>query len=265
MSIYESLAARLIGTPLQRPAEWARHAKGAWHRRRHPELAEWFAEGGRVDACMSRVIAEDTNCLDIGCHIGSFLQKLVTMAPRGQHHAFEPVPHKAQWLASRFPMVSVHAVALSDQHTTAEFFVNPRQTSYSGLVARRACGPLEPIAVQCRTLDETMRGNARIGFVKIDVNGAESKLLRGAREFLQRDRPFVLLECTREGLDDYGVHSDEVFDLVTGDLGWRLLLLKDWLADGPALDAEAFGKSMDYPFQAFNFALVAPPPRTTAG
>ena len=261
MSLYESIAARLIGTPLQGPAEWARHVKGAWHRRQHPELAEWFAEGSRVDACMSRVIAEDTNCLDIGCHIGSFLQKLVTLAPRGKHHAFEPVPHKAQWLARKFPTVSVHAVALTDEHATAEFFVNPAQTSYSGLVARRAAGPLEPVQVQCRTLDEMMRGEPRVGFVKIDVNGAESKLLRGAREFLLRDRPFVLLECTRGGLDDYGVDADEVFDFVTGELGFRLMLLKEWLAGGPALNAEAFRKSMEYPFQAFNFAMVAQTPR----
>ena len=264
MSFYESIAARLIGTPLQAPAEWARHVKGSLHRRRHPELAEWFAEGSRIDACMRRVVVEDMNCLDIGCHIGSFLQKLVTMAPRGKHHAFEPVPHKAEWLARKFPTVSVHAVALSDEHGTAEFYVNAEQTSYSGLVARRAAGPLEPVAVPCRTLDEMMSGNARIGFVKIDVNGAESKLLRGAREFLQRDRPFVLLECTRGGLDDYGVDASEVYDLVTGELGWRLLLMKDWLVDGPALDAEGFRKSMDYPFQAFNFAMVAPNPGAAA-
>lgn len=256
MSLYEQLAARLIGTPLQAPAQWLRHVKGAPFRRKHPELAEWFMEGARTEAYLDRVIDEQTNCIDIGCHIGSFLQTLVTRAPRGRHAAFEPVPQKAASLQRKFPGVEVHAIALSDEPGSAEFYVNPAQTAYSGLVARRVTAGLQPVQVPCRKLDDVMHGHARVGFVKIDVNGAESRVLRGAIDFLRRDRPFLLLECTREGLADYGIDAAQVFDLLTQEAGYRVHLLKDWLADGPALDSSAFAKSMEYPFQAFNFAVV---------
>ena len=256
MSFYETIAARLIGTPLQRPAERLRHARGARFRREHPELAEWFQEGGRADAYVRRVVAADTNAIDIGCHIGSFLQTLVTLAPNGRHHAFEPVPHKAAWLRRKFPKVAVHAVALSDARGSAEFHVNTQQSSYSGLKPRGPEGRFERVEVPCRTLDDEMAGQPRIGFVKIDVNGAESKVLRGARAFLRRDRPYLLLECTRGGLDDYGVRSDEVHALLTRACGYRIHLLKDWLQGGPPLDAAGFAASMDYPFKAFNYAVV---------
>ena len=256
MSLYETIAARLIGTPLQRPAEWLRHARGARFRREHPELAEWFQEGARADAYVRRVVARDTNAIDIGCHIGSFLQTLVTLAPDGRHHAFEPVPHKAAWLRRKFPKVAVHAVALSDARGSAEFHVNTQQSSYSGLKPRGPEGRFERVEVPCRTLDDEMANQPRIGFVKIDVNGAESKVLRGARAFLRRDRPYLLLECTRGGLDDYGVPSDEVHELLTDACGYRIHLLKDWLQGGAALDATAFAASMNYPFQAFNYAVV---------
>ena len=56
MSLYESIAARLIGTPLQRPAEWLRDMRGARFRKSHPELAEWFREGERTDHFLQQVL-----------------------------------------------------------------------------------------------------------------------------------------------------------------------------------------------------------------
>jgi FkbM family methyltransferase len=264
MSLYENIAARLIGTPLQRPAEWLREVRGARFRKQHPELAEWFREGERTDRFHEQVVRADTHCIDIGCHIGSFLQKLTTIAPRGHHYAVEPVPQKAARLREKFPAVTVLEVALGETNGTAEFFINQSQTSYSGLKKRTVPGALEAVQVQCRRLDEVIPADARIGFIKIDVNGAESMVLRGALELLRRDRPAVLLECTQGGLDDYGVRSDDVHEILVGTAGYQVQLLKDY-PDGPVLDAAGFRQSMQYPFQAFNFAVVpAGPSRSNA-
>ncbi|MFL6663697.1 MAG: FkbM family methyltransferase [Rhizobacter sp.] len=257
MSLYESIAARLIGTPLQRPAQWLQGLRGASYRRAHPELAEWFREGERTQQVLQRVIGPSTNCIDVGCHIGSFLQTIVTMAPQGRHYAVEPVPHKAAWLQKRFPRVSVLQVALSDSNGSAEFFVNEARTSYSGFKARAVPGELRAVQVARRRLDDLIPEDANIGFIKIDVNGGELMALQGALRLLRRDRPFVLLECTRGGLDDYGIDSDQVHACVVQEAGYRIQLLKDYLEGGPALEPDAFRKSMEYPFQAFNYAVVA--------
>lgn len=256
MSLYESIASRLIGTPLQRPAEWLRAKRGERHRRQHPELAEWFAEGGRTEAVLQRIIRRDTHCIDIGCHIGSFLQRIVTLAPEGRHYAVEPVPHKAAWLRKKFPQVTVLEAALSDTTGVADFFINPEQTSYSGLKPRNITRKAEMAQVQCRRLDDLIPSDAGIGFIKIDVNGAELMVLRGALQLLRRDRPFVLLECTAGGLADYGIDARAVYDAVVSEAGFQIQLLKHYLDGGPALQFEEFRDSMSYPFKAFNFAVT---------
>jgi FkbM family methyltransferase len=255
MSLYEHVAARLIATPLQRPALWLQHMQKAAERRRHPELAELYREGERTDAFLRRVLQQDTNGIDIGCHIGSFLQRMVTLAPNGRHHAVEPVARKAAWLRRKFPGVVVHEVALSDHDGEAAFFVNRSQSSYSGLRARES-GPIDESRVTCRRLDGVIWADARIGFIKIDVNGAELHVLQGALELIARDRPAILLECTLGGLRDYGVRAEEVYDTVTRKAGCRVYLLKDYLAEAGPLDLQRFCRSMEYPFQAFNYAVV---------
>jgi FkbM family methyltransferase len=256
MSLYERVASLLIGTPLQRPAEWLRRVKDAGYRRAHPELAEVFREDERIDRVMREAIAADTNCIDIGCHLGAYLQKIVSLAPRGRHRAFEPVPNKAAWLRKKFPTVDVAEVALDEEGATKEFFVDPAHTALSGLRTGASATVRDSLRVQCRRLDDVVGDDARIGFIKIDVNGGELPALRGGRHVLERDRPFVLLGCTRGGLDLFGISPDDVFDFLVEDVGYRIFLLKDHLDGGAPLDAIAFRASMVYPFQAFNYAVV---------
>src|SRR4051794_38262076 len=111
MQLYEIVAGKVIGTPLQRPAEWLRRWKHAREARAHAELAPLFDEERQIDELMRRVIKPDTNCIDVGCHLGAYLQKIVTLAPQARHRAVEPVAHKARWLRQKFPGVAVLEMA----------------------------------------------------------------------------------------------------------------------------------------------------------
>ncbi|MFI5457592.1 MAG: FkbM family methyltransferase [Isosphaerales bacterium] len=55
----------------------------------------------------------------------------------------------------------------------------------------------------------------RIGFLKIDVEGAEFHVLRGARRVLGESQPIVLFECAREGLTNFGLTASQFFSLLT--------------------------------------------------
>ncbi|MEO6361744.1 MAG: FkbM family methyltransferase [Caldimonas sp.] len=255
MRLYERLAAHLIGTPLQKPAEWLRRLKGTPGKKKHPELAEIYAEEGRIDEVLGRVIGPGTHCIDIGCHLGVYLQKLVTLAPQGRHWAFEPMPEKAKWLKRKYPHVSVLQMALGDSTGSASFFVCEQQTAYSGLAPRDVHGPNRPVQVERRTLDDVVPDDAGVGFIKLDVNGGELAVLRGARKLLLRDRPIVLLGCTQQGLSDYGASAEEVHRFVVDEVGYGIYLPKDFLAAGEPLSAKSLRNSMQYPFDAFNYVL----------
>ncbi len=253
MRLYEGIASALIGSPLQRPAESLRWVLQLPQQIRHPELREIYLEGGRIRALIRRKVTDGMNCVDIGSHLGSVLQQMVQCSPRGRHIAIEPLSYKAAWLRRKYPGVEVHEVALSDAARTAEFYFNPRSSGFSGLKPHEATGPLEKLAVRCTTLDDLVPADRTIGLIKIDVEGAEYHVLRGAMRIIRRDRPTILFECTQSGLAGYDLSAEGFFGLFNDELGYHIFLIRDWLAGGAPLGLQEFKAAMKYPFQAFNF------------
>ena len=250
----DSLKQSLVRTPLERPLLALRGAWKRLDRRSIRELPELAAEGGHIDRWLRAILRPDSHCIDVGCHIGGTLSLLLRLAPRGRHVAFEPVPEKARRLRRKFPEVEVHQLALSDRTGTVEFFVNQSRPGFSGLKphgGRR--DEIRPIAVGLRRLDDVVEPGRPCRFLKIDVEGAERDVLRGAAGLLRADRPFVLFECTASGLRSHGVDASDVFGFLTEDVGFEVLLPGDALDDGPTLTFDSFRRALDYPFRAFNF------------
>src|SRR2546423_777521 len=175
-----------IRTPLERPLMWLRRVLEYRERRRHPELREVFLEDERIPAVLKRFVGPRSHCVDIGCHYGSMLSAFCRLAPKGQHVAFEAIPSKVRFLRRKFPDVDVREIALSDHAGFTEFYLNRDATGFSGL-APHGHGRFDRIRVACARLDEVLPRARRFGFVKIDVEGAELLVLRGATESLARD------------------------------------------------------------------------------
>ena len=89
--------------------------------------------------------------------------------------------------------------------------------------------------------------------LKVDVEGAELDVLRGAAGLLRADRPRVLFECTATGLRSHGVDASDVFEFLTRGVGYEVVLPRDALGDEPTLTVDSFRRALDYPFLAFNF------------
>jgi hypothetical protein len=133
LSLHEYIASSLIGTPLRKPAEAIRsliHLPKQW---KNPELREIFLEGERSRAAMRRAITPEMNCIDVGCHLGSVLDDIVNLGPRGRHIAIEPLPYKAAWLRRKFPEVEVHQLAIGEGDAVVEFYYQPKNSGFSGL------------------------------------------------------------------------------------------------------------------------------------
>ncbi len=256
-NLYDRIAASVIASPLRRPAAWLLRLSQVWHRLRHPALREIYLEAERTKCLLGRTIAPDMNCIDVGCHLGSVLAEITRLSPRGHHIAVEPVPHKATWLRRNFPGVEVHQVALGDQDASVEFFFFPGSSAFSGL-SRRGASPDETtvITVKCKRLDDIVPPGMPIGFIKIDVEGAEISVFRGARRVISESQPVVLFECVRSNLISAGLTANHVFSLLAEDISYNIFLLPDWLSGGPPLDLPTFEACMVYPFRAFNFVAA---------
>jgi Methyltransferase FkbM domain len=95
---------------------------------------------------------------------------------------------------------------------------------WSGFVERPVPGggAVEEIVVACERLDDVLAEGLRPRVVKIDVEGAEEEVLRGALETLGRHRPHVFFEHGRGSADHYGTIPERLHDLLVGGLGYSL-------------------------------------------
>jgi FkbM family methyltransferase len=249
----DRLAFEAIGTPLQRPLEALRRTVKQWRKPGIPEIA---LEPERMRKFLQGTIRDGMNCVDVGSHLGWTLHEIVRLSPRGEHIAIEPVGYKADWLRRRYPQVQVHQLVLGDQAGSVDFWYDPVRSGYSSTCVAVADTGLERIDTPVRKLDDLLSEGHRIDLIKMDVVGGELAVLRGAQRILARDRPAVLAACTLLCLKTHGLTAESFFEFVTESMGYRIFLLKDWLAGGEVLDFPRFDQAMRYPFQAFNFVLM---------
>jgi FkbM family methyltransferase len=157
---------------------------------------------------------------------------MVRLAPEGRHVAFEPVPASHARLAAEFPGVDVRHAAASDEDGEAEFTVVPGLPTHSGLRERSYPGKqrLEKISVRTERLDTVLPEDFPLAFLKVDVEGAELQVLRGAAETIARHRPTIWFEHGEGASDHYGTTPADVHGLLVGELGLRIF---DSEGDGP--------------------------------
>lgn len=142
--------------------------------------------------------------LDIGANAGIY--SLLLQDQSLSVVAFEPNPVLARELTRRFRYsnVTVSDFALGDQNGVAELMVPSageiklvgwgRLVQFPDKLVWRGfpITSVERIPVNVRRLDDLrLRG---IGFIKVDVEGAESQVLAGAEQTLRTDRPNMIVE-----------------------------------------------------------------------
>ncbi|MGW1956485.1 FkbM family methyltransferase [Streptomyces sp. NPDC001920] len=174
-----TLAARLAPyLPVRLVAATAR----AVYPRFEPELARL------ADLCPSGC----GTAVDVGGWYGPWTHRLSRRAR--QVVTVEPVPHLARLLASGTrPNVRVIQAAASDRPGTARLWLpqgDAGDRGVSSLVRRNI--HQRALHVSCVALDDL--GLRDVGFMKIDVDGNELAVLRGATAILARDRPALFVE-----------------------------------------------------------------------
>jgi FkbM family methyltransferase len=183
-----------------------------------PPLRQELRDEHALRIILAAVLRADSNAIDVGANEGAVLESVVRIAPAGRHIAFEPIPDLHARLVARFPDVEIRPVALSDVAESTELFHVLDAPAYSGLRQREdlpsSAGNVRRIPVRTERLDDVLEDGYVPALLKIDVEGAELNVLRGATETLHRHRPFVVFEHGVGGADLYGAHPTEVFDLL---------------------------------------------------
>jgi len=205
-----------------------------------------------------KYLGKTSNCIDIGAHHGHILREILAAAPRGTHFAFEPIPGLYKKLQKRFgKKVVLYNCALSDRKGTAEFNLVVDKPAISGLKKRTDYGPhpVSTFSVSTERLDDIVPPDVKIDLIKIDVEGAEMLVLKGAVELLRRNKPIVLFEFGSAAGDLYDTDPAVVYDLFT-ECGMEVSVIEYFLRRQTGFSREEFTgqyrKGYNYFFIAYN-------------
>lgn len=142
------------------------------------------------------VVHRQRDAVDVGAYIGSYTLLLAKLTRTV--YAFEPDVEMATMLRRVAPPnVRVFNNAVSNREGTSEFHVpslkGHRAVTCGSLVAPRG-RDYDIRLVKTTTLDAAL-ANSDVGFIKIDVEGAEQSVLVGAQQLIARCHPVILVEA----------------------------------------------------------------------
>lgn len=153
----------------------------------------WIAYNLAMDGAKVRV------AVDAGANDGGYTN---TLLEHGfEVHAFEPVPAMYNKMSARFdphPKAFLNCMGLSDKREVIKDVVvleawTIGKVGDGGLQKTPNPEVQAPFDLHTITLDEYLAAT-RIGILKLDVDGHEFKVLRGAERTLRRDKPPMLCE-----------------------------------------------------------------------
>lgn len=171
---------RFIRNAFPLPAAYLAHLKALFQNEVELRLLPWLCDPGEV-------------AIDVGAFTGTYSVGLSIYA---KHLiAVEPQPRQAAALRRAMPRnVTVVEAALSDVVGRADMKLSsPGGGSMSTLDACEANRDWPQISVPVMRMDNLR--TERVGFIKIDAEGHERKVLGGAGSILRTDRPSLLIEA----------------------------------------------------------------------
>jgi FkbM family methyltransferase len=179
--------------------------------------------------------------IDIGANVGQFVIASANLFNDVQIYAFEPVPDSNRQLRKNIvglENIQIYDLALGDSLGEVVFNINSHSHSSSILPLAAAhtdafpdAKEIQQITVQVTTLDRVMLDLELRSptLLKIDAQGYEANILKGAGETLNRI-DMVLLEGSFKQMYEGEMLFSEILDLMQ-ERGFRFSRPMGWLVD----------------------------------
>lgn len=175
---------------------------------------------------------------DLGAQTGSF-SLLAKYFPDSTWYAFEPIQEAAQALKENLIInniqnVFVYQNAVSDYSgkiTLKMPNMNEWGLSTIGTNVLRFIPVIER-QIECIDLDSFVKTQniKKVHFMKLDTEGSELKILRGAKKMIARDRPIMILEYNEINMKQCGIRSQELDEfLIEMKYEWKFISSEDIL------------------------------------
>jgi len=202
---------------------------------RHSRSKLWFFpryDGGRLhEAAVIRLLIkhlETARCFaDIGACLGYYTCIAARFLPHGTVYAFEMDDINCRILSENLTLnrctnaQAVHT-AISDTTGEVSYDGSGRFTDFRILELSKTHRPVDLRSVKATTLDQFFKNvGVAPDIVKIDVEGAELKVLAGMADLIRCHHPKLVVEVHRDGLSSSGQSPRQVISVLE-DAGYRV-------------------------------------------
>ena len=168
-----------------------------------PTISHGYEWDGWMREDIKKYYKSGTDILDIGANIG---YNSLMFSDYGPVHAFEPVFHGIVEMNARDNAlnhaISVYPIALSNEDTKSVIYIPERgcqsntAINYGGTSMYKSdeVGGT-PFDISCKKLDAVYEGHPSV--MKIDVEGHELQVLKGALKTIKKYMPVIMVEILK--------------------------------------------------------------------
>jgi len=192
----------------------------------HPEFAKLYWQ-------ILCALPVGYSVIDAGAHIGYYALMAahrLRQVGAGLVFAFEPHPinfadlQRNQQLNNMSNLILIQK-AVADQTTQMRLFSSPLSGCHS---LRQFPFHSNSYEIECTTLDDFMdtHKEAKIGLIKLDVEGAELPALRGAQRLIERDKPYIIYEEAEDRDRAFGYEIKDLRSFLES-LGYKIYPVQD--------------------------------------
>lgn len=217
-------------------------------------ILRWRGKPNLTKQIFLSLIRRGDVVFDVGAHEGHYTLLFSHLVGRkGAVHAFEPVPESFRKLRDttgrrgHFANLTLNQTAVGAEDGRVEISIpgsdraqasmRPHQAGSWGNASARETieTPLTSIESYCRR-----RPIGRLDFIKLDVEGAELPVLRGAGNVLQKMRPIIFTEVCASWTADFGYRPADLGSFLQSQ-GYDLF----YLVDASIRRLEDLGRELD--------------------
>lgn len=194
---------------------------------------------------MRKHLSNGKSFVDVGCHEGEVMDLAIQFAPRTRHFGFEPLPMLFEKLQEKYAhrsTIRLLNLALAEKEGNVAFNFVISNPAYSGIKQRKYPKQenIEEIQVKTGCLDNVIDSSMSISLIKIDVEGGEYGVLKGAEKIIKRDRPIVIFEFGLGASEYYGNNPDKMWALLADQYKMKINTLKGYVKSSNAISKEEF-------------------------
>ena len=194
-----------------------------------------------IQKAMRLILRPGMNCIDAGAHIGLYalLMASVVGETGGKVYAFEPFPNTYNLLTKNIKenhfgsVIMPYQKACHYESGNSRIFTPVSDDLGPAFVPKRQDAPvtagLEGAEIELARVDDLIPVQARIGLIKMDIEGSEPFALRGMTRIVIRDRPIIFTEFNPYCLRHMNESDPAEYLTQLKSYGYKLFEVADFL------------------------------------